>query len=142
MVHAAPQDDGRYIPDDEGRYIPDNSGAYYPDNSGAYTEDPRIYDQASYSSSGGYRSAAYRGSASNAGNVYASASGQNVQASSAPGPFAGSGVVSSAPAVPAAPVVAYNAAPQYATPQAYNNNRFYRILKQDQQISEDGYYYL
>lgn len=130
MAYAAPapQDDGRYYPDNSGAYVPDNSGAYYPDNSGAYNEDPSIYDRPPYSS-GGARYGAYSGSASNAGNVYASAS--------APGPFGGSGVSSSAPAAPAVAVPA-----RYAQPQAYNNNRFYRILKQDQQISEDGYYYL
>lgn len=137
LVHAAPQsiDDGRYYPTDEGRYIPDNSGAYIedgrydngryiPDNSGAYTEDPRVYDRLS---SAGSASGGYRGSATNAaGSVFA------------PGAIAGSGVVSTGTAAPPA----YNAAPQYATPAAYNNNRFFRILRQDQQLDEDGYYYL
>lgn len=135
LVHAAPQNlnDGRYYPSDEGRYVPDNSGAYIedgrydsgryvPDNSGAYTEDPRAYNSAAFAGAG-----AYRASATNAaGRAYAA------------GPFAGSGVVSTG--TPAPP--AYNAAPQYATPAAYNNNRFFRILRQDQQIGEDGYYYL
>lgn len=137
LAHAAPQnvDDGRYYPTDEGRYYPDNSGAYvpdssndgryYPDNSGAYTEDPRVYDRLS---SGGFSSA------SNAGNVFASRSGQRV---ASPGPFAGSGVVSSAAPAPVAAFV-----PAAPAPQPYNQNRFYRILKQDQQIGEDGYFWV
>lgn len=160
LVHGAPQntEDGRYYPSDEGRYIPDNSGSYVedrygngryiPDNSGAYTEDPSIYNRPPYSPDesssgrsfgpGAGRFGGSSGSASNVGNVFASSSGQPV-----PGPIAGSGVISSgAPAPAAAPVSAFGAVPQYATPAAYNNNRFFRILRQDQQIGEDGYYYL
>lgn len=144
MAFSQYVDDGQYHPNgDEGRYYPDGSGAYVHDDSGDYKGE--TYNSGSAPA---YKSSVGAVVISNGARGYSNKGIASLVSGSSPASFAVSGAPASfgAAASPASYAVVGSPA-QYTSSQAYssapapNSYNYYRILKQNQDVNEDGYYW-